>query len=316
MIAETHVAAGTEYHVHWEETVKRLNTAGQGALDITLHSAGAVIPGTQEFDGVNKGLLDIGTTCTMYWVDKFGPVANLFTYQIAGLSPAEMFIWHMVEGTNLLQGIIDAGGYNVQFIGGIITVPEMFLAMTKPLKSLADLRGKKIRTAGDDGVCFSKMGVSVIFLPSAEVVDNALKGIIDGFQLSSPAMDYSLHTYEAVKYNYLGPVRQPCEWLPIMVSKKTWAALPDSLKVMLTEMGKGAAWNYYARMSQKDLVAVKAFREKGVSVEMIPKDIENELLRQAEILYADNSAKDPAYKKVYDSIKTFQKTYRDTWPRM
>jgi TRAP-type mannitol/chloroaromatic compound transport system substrate-binding protein len=300
----------------WERTAKDLMAASQGALDITVHSAGAVIPGTQEFDGVDKGLIDIGTTCTMYWVDKFGPVANLFTYQIAGLSPMESVMWHTIEGNKFLQDIIDAGGYNVQFIGGIITVPEMFLAMKKPLKSLADLRGTKIRTAGDDGVCFSKMGVSVIFMASAEVVDAMLKGIIDGCQLSSPAMDYSLHTYESVKYNYLGPVRQPCEWLPIMVNKKTWAALPDGLKVLLTEMGKGAALNYYTHMSQADLVAVKAFRAKGVSVEMIPKDIESELMRQAEILYADYSAKDPAYKKVYDSITTFQKTYRDTWPRM
>lgn len=310
------MGAGTEYHLLWERTAKDLVSASQGTMEITVHPAGAVIPGTQEFDGVDKGLIDIGTTCTMYWVDKFGTVANLFTYQIAGLSPAEMFIWHMVEGSAFLQEIIDAGGYNVQFIGGIITTPEMFLAMAEPLKSLADLKGKKIRTAGDDGVCFSKMGVSVVFLPSAEIIDNMLKGIIDGCQISSPAMDYSYHSYEAVNHNYLSPVRQPCEWLPIMVNKKTWAALPDGLKVMLTEMGKAAAWNYYAHMSQADLVAVEAFREKGVTVEPIPKDIEDELVKQADILYAEYSAKDPAYKKVYDSIKTFQKTYRDTWPRM
>jgi len=310
------VGAGSEYHLLWERTAQDLNAASQGALDITVFPAGAVVPALQEFDGVDKDLIDIGTTCTMYWVDKFGPVANLFTYQIGGLSPAESFIWHMQEGNKFLQDMSDQGAYNVQFIGGIITTPEMFLAMATPLKSLADLKGLKIRTAGDDGVCFSKMGVSVVMLPSAEVVDNLLKGIIDGCQISSPAMDYSYHTYEAVKYNYLGPVRQPCEWLPVMVSKKTWATLPDSLKVMITEMTKGAAWNYYSHMSQADLVAVEAFRAKGVSMEMIPKDIEDELVRQADILYADNSAKDPAYKKVYDSIKTFQKTYRDTWPRM
>lgn len=300
----------------WEETAKAMNTASQGALEITVYPAGAVVPALQEFDGVDKGLIDIGTTCTMYWVDRFGTVANLFTYQIGGLSPAEMYIWHTVEGSKMLQEIIDKGNYNVQCIGGIITTPEMFLAMAKPLKSLADLKGKKIRTAGDDGVCFTKMGVSVVMLPSAEIIDNMLKGIIDGCQISSPAMDYSYHSYEAVKYNYLSPIRQPCEWLPILVNKKTWAGLPDSLKVLLTEMGKGAAWNYYSRMSQKDLVAVTAFREKGVSVEPIPKDIEDELVRQAGILYADYCAKDPAYKKVYDSIKNFQKTYRDTWPRM
>jgi len=69
-------------------------------------------------------------------------------------------------------------------------------------------------------------------------------------------------------------------------------------------------------MTQADLVALKAFVDKGVSTVTIPKDIEDELVKQAGILYADNCAKDPAYKKLYDSIFNFQKTYRATWPRM
>jgi len=139
-----------------------------------------------------------------------------------------MVMWHTIEGDKFLQDMIDKGGYNVQFIGGIVTVPEMFLFMKSPLKSLADLRGKKIRTAGDDGVCFSKMGVSVVFMNSADVVDALLKGIIDGGQLSSPAMDYSLLTYEAIKYNYLGPVRQPCECCPSWSTRRSGRHCPTA----------------------------------------------------------------------------------------
>jgi TRAP-type mannitol/chloroaromatic compound transport system substrate-binding protein len=69
-------------------------------------------------------------------------------------------------------------------------------------------------------------------------------------------------------------------------------------------------------MTQADLVAIKAFGEKGVSMEPVPKDIENELVKQATTLYADYCAKDPAYKKVYDSFMNFMNTYRANWVRM
>lgn len=285
-----------------------------GALDITLHSTGGVVPAAKEFDGVHEGLLDIGNSCTTYWVDKFGPVANLFTYTIGGLSPAESMLWHMVEGTDLLRQL--TAEYNVEYMDGCTLAPEMFLAMKVPLNSLADLKGKKIRTTGDDGVCLSRMGATVVFLSGAELMEAALRGIIDGFQWGSPCSDYSIATYDVIKYNYLSPARQPTEWMAVMFNKKTWAELPDGLKVMITEMTKGMAWNQYKEITQMDIVAIEKFKEKGVTMAPIPQDIELELARQAEILYAENSAKDPFYKQVYDSIRKFREAYREGWPRL
>jgi TRAP-type mannitol/chloroaromatic compound transport system substrate-binding protein len=293
--------------------VKQLNTAGGGALDITLHAGGAVAPATKEFDGIDQGLLEMGSSCTMYWLDRW-PAAGLFTYTVGGLSPSEAMLWSMKEGLSLLNEMTKAT--NVEFIGGIVTVPEAFMSSKKAINTKADIRGLKIRAAGDGGIMFSKMGASVVFLPGGEIYEALQRGVIDACEISSPGFDWTLATYEVIKYLYLSPVRQPMEWLPIMVNKKWWATMPDSLKMMITEMGKASAWNYLSKMTQADVKAIADFKAKGVQVLPIPKDVETEMATLADAYYKEQSAKDPFFKKVYDSIKASQTTYRETYSRL
>jgi len=268
----------------------------------------------QELDGIDSGLIDLASTCTMYWRDRFGPAANLFTYQIAGLSPTEQYMWMNLEGLDFLREMTK--DYNVHFIGGWITVPEIFINTKKPLRTVDDIKGLKLRTAGDDGTIFNKMGASVVTLGTNETYEAAQRGVIDGFQLSSPGFDYSIASYEVINYVYLGPVRQPCEWLPQMINAESWNELPDDLKLMITEMGKAAAFNYYQYMTQRDLEVIPLFREKGVTVEFIPKEIADEMVRLAKELYAEYAAQDPFFDKVYTSIEAFKEAYRGAWERM
>ncbi len=255
----------------------------------------------------------MGSSCTMYWLDRW-PAAGLFTYTVGGLSPSEAMLWSMKEGLSLLNEMTKAT--NVEFIGGIVTVPEAFMSSKKAINTKADIRGLKIRAAGDGGIMFSKMGASVVFLPGGEIYEALQRGVIDACEISSPGFDWTLATYEVIKYLYLSPVRQPMEWLPIMVNKKWWATMPDSLKMMITEMGKASAWNYLSKMTQADVKAIADFKAKGVQVLPIPKDVETEMATLADAYYKEQSAKDPFFKKVYDSIKASQTTYRETYSRL
>ncbi len=283
-------------------------------LDIDLHSGGEVIPSMQELDGIDSGLLDVASTCTMYWRDRFGPAANLFTYQIGGLTPTEQYMWMDLEGLDFLSRML--ADYNVVVPAGHVTVPELFISTKEPLTSPADIDGLKFRTAGDDGTIFNQMGASVVTLNTNETYEAAMRGVIDGFQLSSPGYDYSVATYEVINYAYIGPARQPCEWQPQMYNKESWNALPDGMKVMLTEMGKAAGINYYLFMTQRDLVTIPLFREKGVTVTFIPDSINEDMVTRGAALYETYAAEDPFFAEVWLSIQTFRDAYRDGWSRM
>jgi len=275
---------------------------------------GAIVPAAKEFDAVDARILDYGLSAFVYWMDKF-PVAGMFTFTIGGLSPMEMYLWFATAGGNELAQRMVAG-YNIVMLPGQIGTPEIFLSSTKPVNSVADLKGLKIRTAGDDGVCFSEMGAAVVFTPAPEIYENMQRGVIDAYQCSSPAVDWSISLQEVAKYIYLSGVRQPCEHNAYQINSDAWAELPDDLKVLVKDMFMAEAWTYYGFITLEDMVAVEQFRDYGVVAEPMAKEVEDEMVKQATKLYAERAAEDPFYAEVLKSWQDYQKAQRAAFARL
>jgi len=299
----------------WEKMLPAIEEASGGRMKLTpAHSGGEIVPSMVELDGIHEGVLDIASTCTMYWMDRFGPACNLFTYQIAGLSPTEQWMWMETSGKELLNEM--CADYDVKFLCGYQTVPEAFIGCKKQLTKPADIKGLKLRTAGDDGRIFTEMGASVVTLSTEETYESLMRGVLDGYQLSSPGYDYSVHMQEVCEYLYLGPVRQPEEWIPVMVNTDSWNELPDDLKLIVEAMAYKWGWGYYNYMIQKDLEAIPLLKAEGMKVEFIPQSIADEMVSRSEKLYAGYAASDPFFNKVFTSIQNFKASVRGSWQRM
>ena len=309
-----HGAAASEMYKSMERMSERATTNSGGQFVLKSNPAGAIVPAAKEFDGVNGGSLDYAMTAYTYWKDKF-PAAGLFTFTVAGLSPVEQMLWHLQGDGNALSNEM-IKGYNVYLIPGFIGSAEIFLSTSKPIKSLADIKGLKIRTAGDDGVLFARMGAAVVSLPSGEIYESMQRGVIDSFQCSSPAVDYSMSLQEVAKYIYLSGTRQPSEFHSYLINTDSWAKLPDDLKGFLQDTILAEAWRYYALITKMDSEAVQSYKDYGCNVAPIPKDVEDEIVRQAEIYYNEEAAKDAFFAKVLKSQRDFQKAIREAFPRL
>jgi len=293
---------------------KRITEASGGRLVLKPHPGGAIVPGSKEFDGIDTGALDYSSTAFVYWMDKF-PAAGMFTFTIGGLSPMEMYLWFVGGGgRELAQRMVS--DYNVFLLPGAIGTPECFMGSSKPVNSLADIKGLKIRTAGDDGVCFTKMGAAVVFTPSPEIYENMQRGVIDAYQCSSPATDWSISLQEVADYVYLSGARQPCEHNPWLVNTDAWAALPDDLKLLVEDSVKSEAWNFYGEITFLDMEAVIKFQEYGTEIGPIPKDVEDEMARLGSELYDERAAEDAFYAEVLESWREYQSAIRDAFARL
>jgi TRAP-type mannitol/chloroaromatic compound transport system substrate-binding protein len=285
-----------------------VNAASEGKMELKLFPAGAVVPALKEFDGVHDGIVDFAEIYPPYWLDKL-PNAGIFAYTVGGLTGLEYFIWMTQSGGHaMLEKMIAA--YNVVPIEGRFYPPETFLWSNKPLKTLADLKGMKIRTAGDDGEMFKQMGVAVVTMAGGEIYDAMKRGVIDGFQASSPGVDITLAVQEVSKYAYLSPVRQPTDYQMLGVNKKSWAALPDGLKKLVQEAYVASALTTYAKALAEDVKAVEFLKKYGTIIEPASKEIESELIKQAQIFYDGKAAKDTSYAEIIKSQRDFQKAYQ------
>ena len=282
-------------------------------MELKLFPAGAVVPALKEFDGVHDGIVDFAEIYPPYWLDKL-PNAGLFAYTVGGLSGLEYFMWMtQAGGHQMLEKMI--ASYNVVPIEGKFYPAETFLWSNKPLKTLADIKGMKFRTAGDDGEMFKQMGVSVVAMAGGEIYDAMKRGVIDAFQASSPGVDITLAVHEVSKYMYVSPVRQPTDYQMLGVNKKSWAALTPGLQKLVQEAYVASALTTYAKALADDIKAVEFFKKYGTVIEPMPKEIETELIKQAQIFYDGKAAKDAFYAEILKSQRDFQKAYSTAFVR-
>lgn len=295
------------------EFCRMLEKNSGGRIKVKLEAAGAIVPAAKEFDGVDGGLLQLASGAASYWRDKFN-AAGLFTFTVAGLSPMESLYWHKQGGgKELIHRMIE--GYDVYIVEGQITPPEIFLQSTKPLETPDDIKGLKIRTAGDDGEIFNAMGASTVFLPGGEIYEALQRGVIDAAQISTPSIDWTLGMQEVADYLYLSGVRQPMDWSLNFVTRSVFEELPDDLKAVFEATADQNTMWFYGWMMEQDLEAMENFKAYGTNIAPASQSILDELVRQAKIFYEGKAAEDPFFSEVINSIWDFQKLYRATWER-
>ena len=296
------------------DVLNRITASSGGRMEFQMNSAGAIVEATKEFDGIDGGLIQVGLGAVSYWRDKF-PASGLFTFTVAGLSPMEsLYWWETGGGSDLCHEMIS--DYDVMAFSGEITPPEIFLQSTKPLDTLDDIKGLKIRTAGDDGEIFAAMGASVVFMPGGEIYEAMQRGVIDAAQASTPAIDWSLALQEVADYLYLSGVRQPTDWSVITMKKSAFEALPDDLKAIIVAEMAALTPRFYGELLVKDLAAMKDFEAYGTNIAPASEVIIDEMVKEAKIFYEKGAAGDPFFAKVINSIWDFRDLYRANWERL
>lgn len=312
---QSRMPAGNVFFESLVRACKRAEAASGGRLVFKVHPAGAIAPATKELDAVHRGVLEFADTCYMYYRDRW-PAAPIFTAKPAGMSPMEALVWVLEGGGHqlILEMLKD---YNVHIINGAgqMAPPEIFLTTNKPLNTLADLKGMRIRSAGDGAAILDRLGAACSLMPVGEVFEAMHRGVIDAYEVASPAVNWTMGLQEAGKYIYLSPVRHPYEWNPFFFNKKIWEGIPEDLKNIIEAAWKEEAHVYYAKAIMADLEALEKFRKAGVQVLPLPKEIEDAFVKEADKYYAEQAQKDPFTAKVLESYNKFKDTFRAVWPR-
>lgn len=301
----------------WMEVLDRMELASGGRLVIEWHGAGDIVEQQMEFETVNQGALDMALTPAAHWKKFIPGPAALFSYVSGGLTGVEFHAWLMYGGgAELMAEMLQDFNLHVIPYGGYITTPETWLHSNRPLKTPADFKGLKIRGSGDGAEILSKMGVSASFFPSSEVYESMQRGVIEAYEVSTPASDWARGLQEVGQYVYLSPSRQPMEFMQFLVYEKRWAELPDDLKQLITSFAQGAMMEVYYLYAVEDVKAVQNFIDYGNTVELVSGDIEEAFAREARAFYAEKSAADPFIAKVYSSMMEFQDMIRAGFARL
>lgn len=281
-----------------------LNASSEGDLDVTVYGAGKLVPSLQIFDAVQQGTLDSGITSPLYVAGRF-PAVQLF----GGIPFGPDVLTH--------SGWIYEGGgaeiwAEIYAAQGVKTIPCGLMDSEAggwynfEINTIDDFKGKKIRFAGLAGEAMANVGASIVLLPGGEIYSGMEKGIIDGTELSMPAIDITLGLQQVSKYYYPTGWHQPAAMNELIVNMAKWDSMSDSQRAMIEASCKAVNMRSITSTMKKNAEAITTFEEAGVEIKSFSPEVIEALRVSFEEVIPEQIENDADFKRVWESLTAYR----------
>ena len=288
-------------------TVDLIKKLSNGSIDIRFFEPGALVPGSQYFDAVSNGSLDMAYTAAGYFTGKDIAFA-MFTTVPFGPGAGEYMAWYEYGGGNELMKEMHAK-YNIVALNCGLQPPEGSGWFRKEIKTLDDLKGLKMRFFGLGANVMQKLGVATQLLQAGEIFQALQLGTIDATEFSMPTMDLTLGFYQVAKFYYFPGWHQQTSVGQVYISQKKWAEFSDHQKNVVEQACKAQMLQEFAEAEALQFGAMKELKAKGVEFKTWSPEIMAALEAKWLEVVAEESAKSPNFKKVWASYSEFRKNY-------
>ena len=295
-----------EFAVDWTKKVAELSG---GRLKIEMLPAGAVVPGLQLVDAVSKGVLDGGHGLAGFWFGKNSAFGLYGAGPDFGMDATQLLAWVEYGGGKELFTEIQAAAQLdlVSFLYGPVPCEPMGW-FKKPIRTVADLKGMKFRTAGLAVDMFNELGMSTVQMAPADIVPAIDRGVLDGAEFASATDDRTMGFPDVAKYYLQQSYHMSNNFCEMMINKKKYDALPEEMKIIMKHVSHAASadmeWKSMHRMSQ-DYIELQT--KQGVKAYTTPKPILDAQLKAWDTVIKKRSAENPLFAKVIASQKAWAK---------
>ncbi len=281
-----------------------------GRFRIRVHPAGEIVPALQVMDAVQQGTVQVSHTASYYYVGK-RPVLAFDVGVPFGFTSRQQTAWlEQGGGLELLQAVY--ADFNIiQFPAGN-TGTQMGGWFKRPIGSVGDLRGLKMRIPGLGGAVMDRLGVTVQVLAGGDIYPALERGAIDATEWVGPYDDEKLGFHKAARYYYYPGWWEPGPSMSFQINRDAWNALPPAYQHAFRVSATVAAQYTQTKYDAENPKAVERLVAEGVQLRPFPNDIMEAAQRIAFEIMEENAAADATYRKILDHWKAFR-TASNQW---
>jgi TRAP-type mannitol/chloroaromatic compound transport system substrate-binding protein len=292
-----------------EVLAKRVADITGGKFEIRVFAAGEIVPGLQVLDAVQAGTVETGHTANYYYVGK-DPTFAFDTAVPFGLNSRQQTAW-MVSGggMELMSELFKA--YSVVAIPCGNTGCQMGGWFRKEIKEPTDFTGVKMRIGGFAGQVLTKLGLVPQQLAAPDIYPALEKGTIDAAEWVGPYDDEKLGFNKVAPYYYYPGWWEGGPQLSALVNDKAWASLSSENKAAFTAASYEAHTYMQARYDAVNPAALRRLVAGGTKLRAFSPTVMKACLDAANEVYEETSAKNPLFKKVYTSWRSFRNNQVD-----
>jgi len=287
-----------------EVFAKKLSDMTSGKFQISVHAAGELMPAFGVVDGVQNSTVEIAHTAPYYFFGK-DECFGLGCAIPFGLNSRQMTAW-MYEGNGLKLMREFYAQYNIVNLPGGNTGAQMGGWYRKQIKTLADVKGLKMRIGGFGGRVLERIGGVPQNIPGGEIYQALEKGTIDAAEWVGPYDDLKLGFYKVAPNYYYPGWWEGGPMLHNFVNLGKWAELPKSYQSIVHSASHVANTIMQARYDAQNPAALKRLVAAGAQLRPFPPAVMDASFKAANELYAETAAANAEFKKVYESTVAFR----------
>jgi TRAP-type transport system periplasmic protein len=278
-----------------DEIKKRTN----GEVDITYHAGGTLLNPVKMYDGVVTGIADMGVSHIDYTRGRFAVM------EVLDLPLGFPSGWVATQvSTDFFNKFKPGEWKDVEVLYVNTTGPLVLLTTKKPVKTLEDLSGLKIRAVGEMSDTVKALGGLPVPLQMPDVYESLRRNVIDGVTVDLSTLKYWKFA-EVIKYVTADWQLGTGYTFYFVMNKNKWNSLSPAHKKIFTEVAEETRMKQALLWNTMDIEGVEVF--KGGGGEILPlSDAEVPKWKKAvEPIIAD-------YKKQMVS-KGFKEAEFDSW---
>jgi len=287
-----------------DQVAKRVAAATGGAFEISVHGPGELVPAFGVLDAVQQEAVECAHTSGVFFFGK-DPTFALDGQIPVGMNSRQMTGW-MKDGGGLPLLREFYREFNIVNFPCGNTGAQMGGFFRKEVKTLADMKGLKFRVGGFGGVILEKIGVVALSIPGGEIYTALEKGTIDAAEFVGPYDDEKLGLHKIAKFYYYPSYWEGGGQISMQVGVKAWEALPKEYQAIFEMACAEAHTDMQAKYDSRNPAALKRLVGAGVQLRPFPKDMGDAVYKAANEVYADLSAKNAKWKKIYTSYAKFR----------
>ena len=261
-----HPPVSREVKTVWIPMLEELKKRSDGRITYTMYAGGALGKGPEHYDIVAKGLSDMGYF-TATWTPGRFPLSDVLSLA-AWVDGKDVGV---DIGNAMYERILkqEFPGVKVIELNGCI---QALLWTTKPVRSIEDCKGLRIRSPGGHQTNYIKsLGAEPVFMPLGDVYLSMQTGTIDGL-VTCPPLVLAFKLYEVAKHGVIATFG--CVTEGVIMNQKSWDRTPDDLKPLIMEVCSNPFRTTGGLTRDVYKVMMKEIEDKGVELYTLPEEQE------------------------------------------
>lgn len=239
---------------------QELNKKLAGEVEVTFYPGGILLAPPKIAAGVAHGLADIGMSNLAYTRGLF-PVMETMDLPLG--FPSGWIGAHVAN--DFYQRVGKLKEFERYHVLGFTACPPNVIMTMKPVRTLEDMKGMKIRGIGRFGDIVKALGGTPVPVEIGDLYDSLNRGVIEGALLPLEVMK-SVNVGEILKYVTSASKLGNIVTFYMIMNKKKWDSLPPHVQKVITESNKDFFEEFPVVWNNLAIEGLDFFKQNGGQV--------------------------------------------------